>query len=161
MPATRPLTRPGVREIEYGTTIGEVAALAGTVAHGTAAVPLGGCFGGWASLDDVHGRPLDPVDMGEDRLPFGCGVVSFAGSDTCGVRDTAEIMTFMAGESAAQSGPCVFGLVAIAEATGRLAVGALSEDDRGASAGGPARSGAAARATIPMGPWVCSAARRT
>jgi len=70
-------------------------------------------------------------DTGEDRLPFGCGVVSFAGPDTCRVRATAEIMTFMAGESAAQCGPCVFGLAAIAEATGRLAVGASSEDDLG------------------------------
>jgi hypothetical protein len=40
-------------------------------------------------------------------------------------------MTFMAGESAAQCGPCVFVFVAIAEATGRLAVGASSEAEPG------------------------------
>ena len=121
--------RPGVREIEYGLTIGEVAALAGTTADGTSAVLVGGYFGGWASLDEVRDRPLDPADRAAGGLGFGCGVVSFAGSDTCGVRATAEIMTFMAGESAAQCGPCVFGLAAIAEATRRLATGVAADDD--------------------------------
>lgn len=123
--------RPGVREIEYGTTIGEVAALAGTAAPGTAAVLVGGYFGGWAALGDVRDRSLDPADTGDDRPGLGCGVVSFLGPDTCGVRATAEIMTFMAGQSAAQCGPCVFGLAALAEATRRLAVGAAAEDDLG------------------------------
>jgi NADH:ubiquinone oxidoreductase subunit F (NADH-binding) len=121
--------RPGVREIEYGTTIGEVAALAGAIAADAAAVLLGGYFGGWKSLADAHDRPLDPAEAGPDQVGFGCGVVSFTGPDTCGVRATAEIMAFMAGASAAQCGPCVFGLAAIAQATRRLAAGASSEDD--------------------------------
>jgi NADH:ubiquinone oxidoreductase subunit F (NADH-binding) len=121
--------RPGVREIEYGLTIAEIAALAGTAADGSSAVLVGGYFGGWASLDEVRDRPLDPADRAAGGLGFGCGVVSFAGPDTCGVRATAEIMTFMAGESAAQCGPCVFGLAAIAEATRRLATGAAADDD--------------------------------
>ena len=37
----------------------------------------------------------------------------------------------MAGESAAQCGPCVFGLAAIADATRRLAVGVAAADDLG------------------------------
>lgn len=121
--------RPGVREIEYGMTIAEVATLAGTAADGPSAVLVGGYFGGWASLDEVRDRPLDPADRAAGGLGFGCGVVSFAGPDTCGVRATAEIMTFMAAESAAQCGPCVFGLAAIAEATRRLANGAAADDD--------------------------------
>ncbi len=123
--------RPGVREIEYGTTLDEVAALAGTAGRDANAVLVGGFFGSWASLDEVRDRPLDPADRAAGGLGFGCGVVSFAGSDTCGVRATAEIMRFMAGESAAQCGPCVFGLAAIAEATHRLAVGAAADDDLG------------------------------
>ena len=123
--------RPGVREIEYGTTIAEVAALAGATTRSASAVLVGGYFGAWASLDEAWDRPLDPADRAPAGLGFGCGVVSFAGSDTCGVRATAEIMTFMAGQSAAQCGPCVFGLAAIAEATRRLASGSPAQDDLG------------------------------
>jgi NADH:ubiquinone oxidoreductase subunit F (NADH-binding) len=107
------------------------AALAGTVTHGRASVLLGGLLGRWASLDDVRDQPIDPADKEDDRLGVGCGVVSFARSDTCGVRAIAEIMTFTAGQSAAQCGPCVFGLAAISEATGRLAADAPSQDDLG------------------------------
>ena len=39
---------PGVREIELGTTVGEVAAAAGARADGISAVVLGGYFGTWA-----------------------------------------------------------------------------------------------------------------
>jgi NADH:ubiquinone oxidoreductase subunit F (NADH-binding) len=38
-------------------------------------------------------------------------------------------MSYMAGESAAQCGPCVFGLRAIADATERLARGNAEADD--------------------------------
>ena len=121
--------QPGVHEIEIGTTLGEVATLAGITRRDDSAVLVGGYFGRWAALDEVAERPLDPADRGADRIGFGCGVVSFAGPETCGVRATAEIMTFMAGQSAAQCGPCVFGLAAIADATRRLAVGAAAGDD--------------------------------
>jgi NADH:ubiquinone oxidoreductase subunit F (NADH-binding) len=60
---------------------------------------------------------------------FGCGVVAFLGPDRCGVRATARIMGWMAGQSAAQCGPCVFGLRAIADATARLADGGAERDD--------------------------------
>ncbi len=159
--------RMAVREIEYGTTVAEVAglvgaALAGTsvrgarsrganpggsmraragLAPGLGAVPragedrgpgavlLGGYFGGWAALDDVRDAPLDPAVLREHDLAFGCGVLSFAGAGTCGVRATAEIMGYMAAESAAQCGPCVFGLAAIAEALRRLAQGTAGDGE--------------------------------
>jgi NADH:ubiquinone oxidoreductase subunit F (NADH-binding) len=120
--------RRTVREIEYGTTIGEVARLSGAAPSG-ATVLLGGYFGGWASLDEVRDEPLDPATMREHGLGFGCGVVSFSGPDTCGVGATAEIMTYLAGATAAQCGPCVFGLAAIAQATRRLAGGPATGDE--------------------------------
>jgi len=104
MPAAQPVTHPTWRA-------------PGTAVH----VPV----------TDESGAREARRDTGEDRLPHGCGGVSFAGSDTCGVRTTPEIMTLMAGQSAAQCGPCVFAFVAVAEATGRLAVGAPSADDLG------------------------------
>ncbi len=114
--------RRAVREIEYGTTIGEVARLS-AAASSAYAVLLGGYFGTWAVLDEVRDEPLDPLTMRERGLGFGCGVVLFMGRGTCGVAATAEIMTYMAGATAAQCGPCVFGLAAIAQAVRRLADG--------------------------------------
>jgi NADH:ubiquinone oxidoreductase subunit F (NADH-binding) len=92
-------------------------------------VLLGGYFGAWATLDEVRDEALDPVMMREHGLGFGCGVVSFSGPGTCGVAATAEIMTYMAGATAAQCGPCVFGLADIAQAVRRLADGTAPDHD--------------------------------
>ena len=119
--------RPAVREIEYGTTIGEIARSAGAPAGSS--VLLGGYFGGWASLDEVHDEPLDPESMRDHGLGFGCGVLSFLSAGACGVVATAEVMDYMAGSTAEQCGPCVFGLANIAGATRRLAKGTAKGDD--------------------------------
>lgn len=114
---------PGVREIELGTTVGEVARLSGTERGITSAVLLGGYFGTWSTTDAAWDLPLDPTGMRATGRAFGCGVVSFLEPGTCGVTATARIMDYMAGSSAAQCGPCAFGLRAIADATERIARG--------------------------------------
>ncbi len=121
----------GVREIEIGTTVGELAAEAGAGKRATdrQAVLVGGYFGGWMSAERGWDLPLDPVALREAGSAFGAGVVAFLGNDRCGVRATATIMGYMAGQSAAQCGPCVFGLRAIADATARLAGGTAERDD--------------------------------
>ncbi|HEX7471509.1 MAG TPA: NADH-ubiquinone oxidoreductase-F iron-sulfur binding region domain-containing protein [Candidatus Limnocylindrales bacterium] len=123
------VARPGVREIELGATVGEVALAAGAGRDAAPAVLIGGYFGGWATLDEAWDLALDPAGLRAAGRAFGCGVVSFLAPDTCGVTATARIMDYMAGESAAQCGPCVFGLRAIADATARLAGGTAGSDD--------------------------------
>jgi NADH:ubiquinone oxidoreductase subunit F (NADH-binding) len=113
----------GVREIELGTTVGEIAVAAGVVSRRIRAVVLGGYFGTWAPVDDVWDLPLDPAVMKSRGLTFGCGIVGLMPVDVCGVSVTAQIMAFMAGESARQCGPCLYGLRAIGDATGRIATG--------------------------------------
>ena len=125
-----PIAASGVREIEYGTTLRELAGLSGGATAGVRAVLLGGYFGGWASIDpSTWDRPLDPAALAEDGLGFGCGLVGYLSADDCGVRATAHILRYMAGESARQCGPCVFGLGAIAETTQRLAAGRGQDGD--------------------------------
>ena len=119
-----------VREIELGTTIGEIASGANAVTEADVqAVLVGGYFGGWMGGRDAWQLPLDPRSMRRTGPGFGCGVVAFLPQDRCGVRTTAGIMDYMAGQSAAQCGPCVFGLRAIADATARIARGAADGDD--------------------------------
>ena len=90
---------------------------------------LGGYFGTWAHAYEVWDLPLDPVAMQSAGLTFGCGIVGLLPSGTCGVSATAQIMRFMAKESAAQCGPCLFGLRALGEAATRVADGAARSDD--------------------------------
>ncbi len=120
--------RPGVTEIEIGSTLAEIAERAGAPVSG-GPVLLGGYFGGWVSGTAAWHAPLDPPELRRAGAAFGCGVIWYLGQDDCGVRATARILDFMAGQSAAQCGPCVFGLRAIADATARLAVGTAQGDD--------------------------------
>ncbi len=123
--------RDGVREVEIGTPIGEIAALtgAGDRPDDRQAVLLGGYFGGWLSAERSWDLPLDPIALRSAGSAFGAGVVAFLGNDRCGVRATARIIDWMAGQSAAQCGPCVFGLRAISDAATRLASGRPERDD--------------------------------
>ena len=121
----------GVREIELGTTVGELAADAGARADEIRAVVLGGYFGTWAPVDEAWMLPLDPAVMKRHDLTFGCGIVGLLPATVCGVSATAEIMAFMARESAGQCGPCLHGLRAIGGATARLASGLAGADELG------------------------------
>lgn len=119
----------GVKEIELGTTIGEIAAASGARAAGIQAVMLGGYFGTWAPVGDVWGLPLDPGVMKGRGLTFGCGIVGLLPADVCGVAATAWIIEFLAKESAGQCGPCLHGLRAIGDATARVANGRAGIED--------------------------------
>jgi NADH:ubiquinone oxidoreductase subunit F (NADH-binding) len=118
----------GVTEIALGTPIGEVAAVSGAPTDAQA-VLLGGYFGGWLPARAAWDLPLDPVRLRSSGTAFGCGVVYFLGRTVCGVETTARILDYMAGQSAAQCGPCVFGLRAISDAAARLASGTPADAD--------------------------------
>jgi NADH:ubiquinone oxidoreductase subunit F (NADH-binding) len=122
--------RSGVVEVEIGTTLAEVADIAGVPVTG-GPVMLGGYFGGWVAGADAWHAPLDPIDLRRHGSAFGCGVVAFLGGAECGVQATARVIDFMAGSSAAQCGPCVFGLRAIADAMARLATRQARDGDLG------------------------------
>ena len=124
-----PVAAPGVREIRFGTTLRELVAAAGGLTADVQAVMIGGYFGGWVAVKPMWDAPLDPQSLAARSLGFGCGVVALLPADACGVWATGQVMTYMAGESARQCGPCVFGLGAIAGATRRLAAIHPNDDD--------------------------------
>ena len=58
--------------------------------------------------------------------PFGNvtnGIVVVLGSEACGLTESARVVHYLAGQSAGQCGPCVYGLPAIADDLARLARG--------------------------------------
>ncbi len=126
---TGSIREQGVREIELGTTIGEIATEAGARVDRTQAVVLGGYFGTWAPARVAWDLPLDPAVMRSVGLTFGCGIVGLLPTDVCGVSATAEIMGFLAKESAGQCGPCLYGLRALGDATARVATGRAGADE--------------------------------
>jgi NADH:ubiquinone oxidoreductase subunit F (NADH-binding) len=110
------VTRPGVHEIELGGTLaGVLAQLGGTTAPAQAFL-VGGYFGGWVSARDGATLRLTPETLGAGAI------VAFP-ERVCPIADCARVARYLAGESAGQCGPCVYGLDAIADA--------LSEHARG------------------------------
>ncbi len=123
------VNRPGVVEIEAGTTIAEAVAMAGGMSEPAGAVLLGGYFGVWIPAANAWDLPLDAEALRAGGLGLGCGVVGLLPSSRCGVCDTARIMRYLAEESSAQCGPCFFGLRALSDACSRVAERGTNRDD--------------------------------
>ena len=114
--------RPGVYEVELGTPLRSVLEGPGP-GHGVAAVLVGGYAGTWLhpSLLDT---PFAPGPLAAVGCAMGAGILAALPAGSCGVAETARVARYMAGETAGQCGPCVFGLPAIAEDLCQLAAGA-------------------------------------
>lgn len=131
---TGPGRRPGVFEVESGTPLGTVAALGGARTGpgaaarpgrgaGPAAVLVGGYGGTWVPQSDFATAYSYEGLAGIGTSP-GAGVLVVLPAGACGLAQTARIAGYMAGQSAGQCGPCVFGLPAIAQDLATLAAGA-------------------------------------
>lgn len=129
MTVTGAVARPGVVETPLGTPVAEVVERAGGHPGSVQALLLGGYFGGWVAADEAWDLPLHPERLRGTGHALGCGVVAPLPADRCGVAETARIVSYLAGQSAGQCGPCVFGLGAIAETLRRIAVGRSRPDD--------------------------------
>ena len=108
--------RSTVSEVEFGTRVGEVAANHGVAPADTDAVLLGGYHGTWLRRKDAWALPIDPVTLRAASAAMGSGVIGLLPQGSCGVTSAARITDYLAAQSAAQCGPCVFGLRAIADA---------------------------------------------
>ncbi|HEY5361705.1 MAG TPA: NADH-ubiquinone oxidoreductase-F iron-sulfur binding region domain-containing protein [Streptosporangiaceae bacterium] len=114
---------PGVREIAIGMPVGEVLELAGGPSAPPQALLLGGYFGTWARADTAASRPFSAAGLAGLGAGPGAGLIAVLPADSCGLRETARVVRYLADESAGQCGPCVFGLDAIAGQVERIAGG--------------------------------------
>ena len=117
------VARPGVYEVNLGTSLVSVVGAAGGVLSAPAGLLIGGYFGTWLDAERGSAATVSPEDVS-----LGCGVIGMLGNDGCGVGESARIVSYLARESAGQCGPCVYGLRAVGEAMARLAAG---DADRG------------------------------
>ncbi len=123
------VAKPGVLEIEAGTTIAEAVAMCGGLSEPACAVLLGGYYGNWLPAAKAWDLPLDAEALRAGGVGLGCGVIGLQPASRCGVCDTARIMRYLAEESSAQCGPCFFGLGALSDACNRVAERGTNHDD--------------------------------
>ena len=117
---------PGVIEVALGTPVDELIARVGTTGP-IGGLLLGGYGGAW--LDPARmAVPFAPGPLAAAGATLGVGIVVVLPTSSCGIAETARIARYMAGESAGQCGPCVFGLPAVAEDLELLASGRANAD---------------------------------
>jgi NADH:ubiquinone oxidoreductase subunit F (NADH-binding) len=109
---------PGVHEVPVGIPLTELLARTGMSGELRAAL-VGGYHGTWVSASDVA-IPLS-------GKVIGAGVVVALDARHCGLEAAAEIVRYLARQSARQCGPCLNGLPALAQAMSALAAGGSPE----------------------------------
>ncbi|MCB0908038.1 MAG: SLBB domain-containing protein [Nocardioidaceae bacterium] len=115
------VARPGVVEAERGTPLGDILAPAGPTPD-LAAVLVGGYHGAWVPADALH-TPMTRAALAPFNASVGAGILYVLDTHTCPITAAADIAGYLAGESAAQCGPCINGLPRLADSLRRLADG--------------------------------------
>jgi NADH:ubiquinone oxidoreductase subunit F (NADH-binding) len=123
------VTNPGVYETGMGAPLGHALDLAGGPRGPVRAVLVGGYGGTWLPLPWAANLRLTHTDLRAAGASLGVGSLVVLPATACGIAETAEVLRYLAGESAAQCGPCMFGLPAIAEDFQRLVLGARDSTD--------------------------------
>lgn len=121
---------PGVYELAFGTTMGDLLDAAGGAAEPLQALLVGGYFGTWVEVSQAMRLRLAREDLRSVGCSLGSGVLIALGESACGLHESARVIAYLAGQSAGQCGPCVYGLRAIADAFGALADGVAGPRER-------------------------------
>ena len=119
---------PGVVEVPYGTTLPALVESVGGVTEPLQALLIGGYSGCWVPDSVARTLHFSHEEMRAAGTTVGVGSVLALPAGVCGVAETARILSYLAGESASQCGPCMFGLPAITADFALLASGAGVND---------------------------------
>jgi NADH:ubiquinone oxidoreductase subunit F (NADH-binding) len=114
--------RPGVAEVDLGTPIRDVLQRFGGLTALPHAMLVGGYFGTWVRARDVLDLPLSDAGLRPLGASLGARMIAVLPPDACGLAESTRIARYLAGESAGQCGPCVFGVAALADALAALDV---------------------------------------
>jgi NADH:ubiquinone oxidoreductase subunit F (NADH-binding) len=112
---------PGVYEAPIGVALGGLLAAAGGPTGALQAVLIGGYHGAW--IPAVNDLPLSWAALRTYGAAPGAGVVHALPAEACGLKESARIVRYLAGEAAGQCGPCLNGLPRLADTLARLADG--------------------------------------
>ncbi len=112
---------PGVFEVDLGTPLSSLLSWASGQPHAAQAVLVGGYHGAWVPGHAIGSARLSRASLGGYGASVGAGVVAVLGSDRCGLVESADVASYLAGEVAGQCGPCINGLPRMADSLQRLA----------------------------------------
>ncbi len=112
---------PGVVEIDRGTPLLDIANRA-TPLGPARALLVGGYGGAWVGPTHFT-TPYASLSLRAIGATAGVGIIIVLGAEACGLAESARVVHYLAGQSAGQCGPCVYGLPAIADDLARLARG--------------------------------------
>jgi NADH:ubiquinone oxidoreductase subunit F (NADH-binding) len=116
--------RPAVYEIPGGSRLSEVLDWAGGTTEPLEAVLVGGYHGAWVPWrDSTRALTLTRAALEPYGATPGAGVLIALPARRCGLQATAEITSYLAGESSGQCGPCLNGLPTLARHLDALAFG--------------------------------------
>ena len=106
-----------ITETQPGTPVGALLRLDA----GVQAVLAGGYHGGWLTTDQARTLRFCDADLKPAGAFAGAGVLAALPAGVCGLAETANVVRYLALESAGQCGPCLNGLPRIATALAALA----------------------------------------
>lgn len=117
-------TATGVVEVPLGIALPDLIARHGRTDPSTVrAVLIGGYHGTWIPAAALGRAALSAAALRPLHASPGAGVVRVLSWNECGLRASADIIAYLAAQSAGQCGPCRNGLPAIAAIFGALAQG--------------------------------------
>jgi NADH:ubiquinone oxidoreductase subunit F (NADH-binding) len=90
-------------------------------------VLLGGYGGTWIDPRRLDDLAVDPASLRSQGLSLGAGVVFVAPPDRPLMSVVADLTSYLAGQSAQQCGPCMFGLPALSDSVSKKAQGRGSD----------------------------------
>ncbi|HUY09990.1 MAG TPA: NADH-ubiquinone oxidoreductase-F iron-sulfur binding region domain-containing protein [Candidatus Dormibacteraeota bacterium] len=114
------VTSAGVYETPIGANLEDILEASGWSVE-TEVILVGGYFGSWVSRQDAGVKALSRASLASCGASPGAGVILAMPKTACGVKETAEVVDWLAAESSGQCGPCVHGLSAVAACLTRLA----------------------------------------
>ncbi len=115
------VAHPGIFEVGSGVPIRDLLDAAGGLEPRVPALLVGGLGGVLLTTDEAATTAWSGPGMAAYGGSMGAGVIEALDPTRCPLDVVTDLVTYGAGESAGQCGPCMFGLPAVAESWAELA----------------------------------------
>lgn len=121
------VARPSVVEVPVGTPVADILNQVGGPTRPVLGYLTGGYGGSWVSAQNLESVTWDPDAVRSAGGVIGASILWVLGEGTCPLVELDRITAWMAGESAGQCGPCMFGLPSVAADVHHLASGRVDD----------------------------------